>query len=72
MAKLKHTQLHLIWQHLKAGRTLTPAEAAHGFSCYRLAARIHDLRKEGHDIRTTVKTDAVGGKYAEYRLVGCN
>ena len=39
------------------------------FSCYRLAARIHDLRKTGMAIKTVEKSDGVGGKYAEYSLV---
>ena len=67
--KLKKSQLYLIRRHLKAGRTITPAEAMAAFSCYRLAARIHDLRKTGMVIKTVEKSDGVGGKYAEYSLV---
>lgn len=48
-------------------------EAARLFGCYRLSARIHDLKEAGHDIKTTMK---VGKKpngnvcnYAEYTLI---
>ena len=37
---------------LKEGRMLTPIDALQEFGCFRLAARIKDLRDSGYDIRT--------------------
>ena len=44
--------------------------AVDGFNAriFRLAARIHELRAAGYDIRTTME-DHEGGKHARYRLM---
>lgn len=39
-----------VLNHLKEHKTITPMEALNSYSCYRLAARIHELREEGWDI----------------------
>lgn len=42
-----------------------------GFGCYRLSARIHDLRHAGFDIameRRTFKNEHSRGNYAVYKL----
>ena len=51
------------------GGAITPLEALTKFGCFRLSARIHDLRhKQGYDI-VTEKVKTSGGKYvAQYRL----
>lgn len=59
-------QTELIAQHLKSGGSLTAVSALRLFRCFRLAARINDLRMQGMKI----KTDCIirGGKrYARYR-----
>ena len=61
------SQSGLILDALKAGRRLTALEALHEFRCFRLAARIYDLCKAGHDIRTEMVT-ANGKRHAVYRL----
>jgi hypothetical protein len=35
---------------MKTGKTITPLQALQWFGCMRLAARIRDLRDDGHDI----------------------
>lgn len=61
------SQCQQILSHLKTGNTLTPIEALERFGCFRLGARICDLRSEGHDIRT--RTISNGKKsFAEYYL----
>lgn len=35
---------------LKLGQTLTPIDALKRFGCFRLGARIYDLKKAGHKI----------------------
>lgn len=48
-------------------RTLTPLEALQGCGCLRLAARILDLKAQGHNIVREMVTD--GEKtFARYRL----
>jgi hypothetical protein len=59
------SQLEDIRQHLLSGKTLTPIEALNKYGCFRLGARVYDLRKkEGLNI------EDVGEKnYAEYKLI---
>jgi hypothetical protein len=52
---------------LLAGRELTPLDALEEFGCFRLAARIKDLRQEGLDIETVSETRN-GKKFAKYRV----
>lgn len=61
-----NTQTDRILRYLKSGRSLTPIGALSRFRCFRLAARVRDLRRAG----VSVKTQMVkrGGKsYASYR-----
>ena len=60
-------QNRVILNYLESGGSLSPIEALNKFQCFRLAARVRDLRKAGHDIQTTtVRED--GKKYAVYSL----
>ena len=45
-------QTKAIKEHLEAGHSLTNKEAADLFGCYRLSARINELREAGMNIRT--------------------
>lgn len=47
---MKTAQANLILAALQEGRALSPIEALSEFGCFRLAARIHDLRNQGHKI----------------------
>jgi hypothetical protein len=63
------TQTQKILQHLQSGKPLTPITALNKFGCFRLAARISDLRKDGHTIFTETVTK--GKKtFASYRYNG--
>lgn len=44
------TQNEMILTDLKRGFVLTPNFALREYGCARLAARIHELRQEGHNI----------------------
>lgn len=46
------TQTEQILQRLKTGRTLTPIDALNNYGVFRLAARVKDLRDQGHDVVT--------------------
>jgi hypothetical protein len=63
--KNKHSQLIKIAAHLARGRSITPIEALNRYGCFRLAARIHDLRKRGISIKQT-KIHRNGKSYASY------
>jgi len=57
-----------ILNYLKKGKKLTPLDALHRFGCFRLSARVYDLRGRGHNIVS--KTIQVSGKrVSEYSLV---
>ena len=59
------TQAQQILAWLEAGNTLTPTQALNKFGCFRLGARIYDLKKAGHDIRTEiVRVPTRGGTIA--------
>lgn len=61
-------QKQKILEHLLQGKTLTQLKATHVYKCMRLASRIDELRKEGHNIITTTRYDETGSSYAEYSL----
>lgn len=63
------TQTAAILDYLRGGRDLTPLEALDKFGCFRLAARIDDLRAAGHAIETRIETRN-GKRFASYRLAG--
>ncbi len=60
--------LHQIDSNTGNRRGISPLEAIGLFRCYRLAARIQELREEGHNIETEVKRDTTGKSYARYYL----
>ena len=53
---------------LSKGRTITPIDAFEKFGCLRLAARISDLRAEGHAIITTIANNN-GKRFAKYSMI---
>lgn len=68
------TQATQILKFLQAGNKLTPQEALLKFGCFRLAARINDLRRDGYDIHTDRKrvtcADGHPATIAEYWMDG--
>lgn len=61
------TQTDAIRSYLLSGNSLTPIDALDKFGCFRLAARIDELRKAGLDIET-IKEKKNGKSYARYRV----
>ena len=61
------SQKERILTHLQQGKSITPIEALSMFDCFRLGARIADLRKEGYDIKTTILNRGVK-RFASYSL----
>jgi hypothetical protein len=57
-----------ILSHLEKRGSISPVEAHVSYGDMRLAARIHELREVGYDIKTTMKRDEGGHNYARYSL----
>jgi hypothetical protein len=62
------TQTEWILDALQRG-PITPIDALNGCGCFRLGARIHDLRQQGHVITTENYHTPSGKVVARYRLV---
>ena len=54
--------------HLENYGSLTAIEALELFACFRLAARINDLKEAGHNIQMEMKKMKNGKKIAVYFL----
>jgi hypothetical protein len=61
------TQAAKILDFMATGKPITPMVALRRFGCFRLGARIWDLRKDGHDIKSRL-VERKGSRVAEYRL----
>lgn len=59
------SQAKAILDYLASGGSLTAIDALTRFGCFRLAARIHELRKAGHAIEEMTK-EHNGKRYSEY------
>jgi hypothetical protein len=62
------SQYQSIRGDLLAGLSITPLEALNRYGCFRLAAVIHKLRKDGHKIVTEDAVSADGKHFARYRM----
>ena len=65
----KRTQNNQILQHLLDGNSITPIEALKKFGCFRIGARIFELRKQGFIIDTNQVDNGIGNKFAKYTLI---
>jgi hypothetical protein len=67
MKTTRQSQTKRIADYLLQGNSITPLEALDKFDCFRLGARVKDLREQGFDIET--ETARRGSKrFANYRL----
>jgi len=64
------TQAGRILRFLQEGHRLTPLDALELFGCFRLAARVYELRREGWAIAERTVETASGKRIAEYSLTG--
>lgn len=58
-----------IIHHLTHVGSLTPLEALDSYGCFRLGARILELRQEGYEIKTTMVKNG-NKRYASYSMEG--
>lgn len=63
------TQCDRILADLQAGHALTALEALQRHQCLRLAARIDELRQQGHAIAAEKIKTPSGAHVASYRLI---
>lgn len=62
---MSHTMQVL--NHLE-NKPITAMDALNDYGCFRLAARINELRMSGHNIKTEIKNQD-GKRYAMYYLL---
>lgn len=60
------TQTKVIKAHLEEGKTINPMEALISYGCFRLAARIKNLKDSGMSIEKEMRQDENGKRYAVY------
>jgi hypothetical protein len=65
------TQAKVILDHLLAGNRITALDALAQYGCFRLAARIHELRKEGYEIEEQIVIGVNRKRYASYFIRNC-
>jgi hypothetical protein len=61
------SQTNQILSHLKRGWSITALDALKKYGCFRLAARIRDIRDMGYPVETVLEYKH-GKKYARYRM----
>ena len=64
-----NTQTDQILAYLKTGGSLTPLDALDKFGCFRLGARIWDIKRRGFAIRTENLIVPGNKRVARYWLV---
>lgn len=62
------SQTKRILAYLQDGNAITPIEALDLFGCFRLGARIADIKKLGYDIVTEMVTVRDNKRVARYHL----
>lgn len=67
ITKKKQSQCKRILSHLQSGKTINPLQALNLYGCFRLGARIYDLKKAGFDIDSRLVHEN-GVQYAEYSM----
>lgn len=61
-------QASKILAYLESGKRITPLDALQQFGCFRLGARIWELRKAGHQIERKMVKVGNGKSFASYFL----
>lgn len=64
----KETQKRLILRYLRSGRSLTQLQALNMFNCMRLARVVHQLKKEGHPIKSEIISTLTHKHVAKYYI----
>lgn len=59
-------QLEQILEYMRVNGSITPLEALHNCGCFRLGARIFDLKDRGYPIETVMVYESKNGKRSKY------
>lgn len=62
-------QVERIKKHLEKGKSITAIQALEKYGCFRLAARIADLRNDGLNIKTTIVKTKNNASIASYSII---
>lgn len=62
------SQLEQVLRHLMNGHTLTRLEAVHLYGTWSLPHHVYELRKRGFKIKSRIKENFLGQRYAEYYM----
>jgi hypothetical protein len=63
------TQQEIVLKHIRKNGSISPHEAILDHGITRLAARVFELKEQGHDIIREMRTNPTTGKsYARYRM----
>ena len=60
------SQREQVLEYLKKRNSITQVQALVEFGCFRLAARIEELRRSGYSIKSSPRTAENGVKYVKY------
>ena len=64
-----NSQEERILNYMEQGYSITPMGALNLFGSFRLGARIHSLKKAGHNISSRLRVDPISKKrFSEYSL----
>jgi len=64
------SQNDIILAHMQTGKTIDPMTALNSYQCFRLASRINELRRAGHNIGSEWRESLQSGKrWKEYFLI---
>lgn len=65
---MAQTKKQKLLQYLQTHRGITGQDALFKLGLYRLSGEIHQLRKEGHNIKTEMMERSDGTRFARYYL----
>jgi len=66
---MKQSQCDIILAHMQTGKSIDPMTALNSYQCFRLASRINELKKAGHNIVGEMRENLDTGKrWKEYSL----
>lgn len=62
------TQTRQILSYMQRGRSIDPLVSLRLFGCFRLAARILEIKEYGHRVKREMVRNRAGRKFARYYL----
>lgn len=65
---IQEAQASRILRHLEAGKSITPLDALQKWGCFRLGARIWDLKRMGYRINKRMVAFTNGKRCASYSM----